>query len=167
MIQPDFTTPSRIFVLSCDCLTLQSCCGCVLAWILTNHRRITRASLQGENSHWITTHQFKPHFPNCLFHFLLPRTHWADGRVFSGCHDYDDEYVILPIRGVLYTHMHTRVRTHTYVYTSSHTHTLQHMYTNYFRASMTAWSCDAESDKFISTSLWCSEREENEKEEKR
>lgn len=30
----------------------------------------------------------------------------------------------------------------------------QHTHSGLFRASMTAWSCDAESDKLISKSLW-------------
>lgn len=136
MLQPDFTVPSRIFVPSCDCLTLQSCCGCVLAWILTNHKRITRASLKGENSHWITKHQFKAPFPKLHVPFFVATNTlgrgWSVSRLpvwgrNKGINDYDDEYVILPIRGVLYKHMHTRARTHTYVYTSSCTHT--HTYT--------------------------------------
>lgn len=48
-----------------------------------------------------------------------------------------------------------------------HTCTHIHAHKSLFRASTTAWSCDAESDQPISKSLWCRERRENEKEKER
>ena len=47
--------------------------------------------------------------------------------------------------------------------TPQHTNTHTHTHTDLFSASMTAWSCDAESDKLISKSLWYWEKRENEK----
>lgn len=56
-----------------------------------------------------------------------------------------------------------------------HTYTLKlfltsfslHAHSGLFRASMTAWSCDAESDKLISKSLWYWEKRENKRERER